>query len=289
MVLVLMNRPLDTQCSQDLRALFRRGNYTGHTAGFAPGFLQCNLVILSIDDAADFLRYCQLNPRPCPLLWVGTPGCPHPLEFGADIDLRTDLPAYDIHRDGRKTETVRDIRALWHDDLVAFLLGCSLTFDDALTNAGVQLRHIGAGGNLSAYITTIETIPTSGFGGPMVVTLRPLAPDDAEVAERITSGLPHAHGAPVHRGNPADIGIADIMKPDWGAVPDIRPGDECLFWACGVTSQIALQHARPSLCITHNPGSMLITDIQVAQSTALEFPLTPILRNDLQPPVDTGI
>lgn len=243
----------------DLRAVIRSGRYRGHTAGLAAGKLQANLAILPGDYAADFERFCRLNPQPCPLVGVTKPGDPIWSALG-DVDVRTDAPSYNVYRDGELVETTPDISGLWRDDLTAFALGCSFTFEAALLAAGVPMAHIEADKTVPMYRTTIETKPAGPFGGGMVVSLRYVAPDQVELARETTARFPWAHGAPVHVGDPAKIGIADVASPDWGD-PPVHQDGEPMFWACGVTPQNALSQAKPSLCITHTPGRMLITDI----------------------------
>ena len=248
-----------------LRDHIRAGRFTGPTTGHGGAALQANLVILPGGDAQDFLRYCLANPRPCPLLAVGEPGDPTLPTLG-DIDLRHDVPRYRLWRDGALVEEPTDIADLWQDDMVSFALGCSFTFEEALTLAGIPVRHQSAGRNVPMYRTTIATRPAGKFSGPLVVSMRPMPAADAIEAVAICQRFPLAHGAPVHLGDPAQIGIADIARPEYGDAPDIRPGDIPVFWACGVTPQEAIVAARPALAITHAPGHMLVTDIPSAQA-----------------------
>jgi uncharacterized protein YcsI (UPF0317 family) len=249
-----------------VRAMIRQGEFDGPTAGLGQDALQGNLVILPAADAADFLRFCQQNPRPCPLLAVGAPGDPSLPTLGADIDLRHDLPRYRVWRDGALMAEPVDIADLWRDDLVSFVIGCSFSFEDALNRAGIPVRHQAAGRNVPMYRTSIRTRPAGRFGGPLVVSLRAMPAADAIEAVRLCDGFPLAHGMPVHLGDPALIGITDIDRPDYGDAPDIRPGDIPVFWACGVTPQAAIAAARPAFAITHAPGHMLVTDIPAAQA-----------------------
>jgi len=244
-----------------LRRAFRTGRYRGPTTGLAPGALQCNLVVLPGAAADAFVAYCTANPRPCPLIHAGSPGDPTLDALGADIDVRTDLPAYDLHRPGAPPETVTDIAAHWEPDSVAVLLGCSLTFEEALTAAGVRLRHLERGGDIAAFRTNRATQTTGPFAGDLVVSMRAIAREDIERTCAITAAFPHAHGAPVHVGDPAALGIADIERPDWGEPPGLQTGEVAAFWACGVTSHLAVVNAGLPLAITHSPGSMLITDL----------------------------
>ena len=247
-----------------LRRLIRAGGYAGRTGALAMGYVQANLCILPADDASDFLRYCQRNPKPCPLLATTEPGSPYLPQLGADLDLRTDLPSYRVWRDGALVDTVTDIGALWRDDLVGFALGCSYSFEEALIEGGLRLRHVERGMGPARYKSSIPTAPAGRFGGAMIVTMRPFTPADAIRAIQITSRFPLVHGAPVHIGLPHLIGIDDLERQcesPYIAFPD----DEIpVFWACGVTPQVAVETARPRFCITHTPAHMLITDVRNA-------------------------
>jgi uncharacterized protein YcsI (UPF0317 family) len=210
--------------------------------------------------AEDFLLYCQRNPKPCPLLARGEPGDHRLPELGVDLDIRSDIPRYRVFRDGALVEEVIDIRHLWTADLVAFALGCSFSFEEALLADGLEVRHITLGRNAPMFRTSIPTVAAGPFAGPMVVTMRPFQPKEAIRAIQITSRYPQVHGAPVHFGDPAAIGIADLSRPDFGDAVPLEPGEVPVFWACGVTPQVALEAAKPELCITHAPGCMLVTD-----------------------------
>lgn len=242
------------------RAAIRSGQVQGHTSGLAGRHVQGNLVILPAAWAGEFLDYCQANPRPCPLLAVTEPGETTMPTLGEGIDIRTDVPRYRVWRHGELVDEPTDIRALWRDDLVSFVIGCSFSFEQALADEGVPLRHVAQGRNVAMYRTTIATVPAGRFAGPMVVSMRPLRAEDAQRAAEITARYPRVHGAPVHIGDPAAIGIADIHRPEYGDAVEIRADEVPVFWACGVTPQAALAAARPEFCITHAPGAMLITD-----------------------------
>jgi uncharacterized protein YcsI (UPF0317 family) len=245
-----------------LRRAVRDGRFRGQTAGQAPGFVQGNLTILPRAFAGDFLRFCQLNPKPCPVIGMGEPGNPALPRLGRDIDIRTDVPGYCVFRDGELAEETPDIVRHWRDDLVTFVLGCSFSFEAALVEAGLRLRHIDEGKNVAMYRTSIANAPAGPFGGTLVVSMRPFTPADAIRAIEITARFPNVHGAPMHFGDPAAIGIADVTRPDWGDAVAIKPGEVPVFWACGVTPQQAIRAARPPLAITHQPGAMLVTDIR---------------------------
>jgi uncharacterized protein YcsI (UPF0317 family) len=248
-------------CAQQLRAACRSGAFSGHTSGQAQRHVQGNLVILPQALAGDFLLFCQRNPKPCPLLGVGEPGRVDLPALGAGIDLRHDLPRYRVWRHGQVVAEPTDIASLWQDDFVAFVLGCSFSFEQALIDEGVRLRHVDQGRNVAMYRTNLPTTAAGPFHGPLVVSMRPLRAADAIRAVQITSRYPAVHGAPMHLGDPAQIGIADLARPDYGDAVDVLPGELPVFWACGVTPQAALVQAAPPLAITHAPGAMLVTDL----------------------------
>jgi uncharacterized protein YcsI (UPF0317 family) len=249
------------QSAQAARAAIRQGQWTGHTSGLADGHVQGNVVILPEALANDFLRYCQRNPKPCPLLAVGEPGEAKLPALGNDIDICTDVPRYRVWRDGVMVEEPTDISHLWSKDLVTFVIGCSFSFEQALLDAGLPLRHIQQNKNVAMYRSNIATEAAGAFHGPMVVSMRPFKAQDAIRAIQITSRFPDVHGAPVHMGDPAQIGIHDLSKPDYGDAVDVLPDEIPVFWACGVTPQAAITQAKPAFCITHAPGAMLITDL----------------------------
>ncbi len=249
------------QTPKEIRQAIRQARYTGGTAGLAPGFVQANLVILPQAQAYDFLVFCQRNPKPCPLIEVTDPGNPEPAGVAPGADLRTDVPRYRIYRDGRLDAEVTDITKEWREDFVAFLLGCSFTFETALLQAGVPMRHIEENRIVSMWRTSLQCRPAGIFRGPVVVSMRPIPAPLIPRAVIVTARYPMAHGAPVHIGTPARIGIADVQKPDWGEAVTILPGEEPVFWACGVTPQAVALEARPPLVITHAPGHMFITDL----------------------------
>src|SRR5689334_3569588 len=243
------------------RLRIRLRDFSGPTAGLAPGNVQANLVILPQALAHDFLLFAQANPKPCPVLAVSEPGDPHLPGLGEDLDIRTDLPRYRIWRRGQLIEEPPEVSHVWRDDLVSFALGCSFSFEQALVEDGIELRHITCGSNVPMYRTNIQCRPVGPFVGPLVVSMRPLKPGDAIRAIQITSRFPSVHGAPVHIGLPTAIGIADMAKPDYGDAVLIHSHELPVFWACGVTPQAVIAEVRPEFCITHAPGSMLITDL----------------------------
>ncbi|HEY0223750.1 MAG TPA: putative hydro-lyase [Pseudolabrys sp.] len=242
------------------RLAIRAGRHRGATAGLAPGYVQGNLAILPERLAGDFLRFCQINPKPCPLIGSSAPGDWRVPALAEDLDIRTDLPRYRVWRNGELVAEPEDLRAAWRDDLVSFVIGCSFSFEEALTAEGIELRHITQRRNVPMYRTSVPTEEAGPFHGPMVVSMRPMKPADAIRAIQITARFPAVHGAPVHIGRPDMIGIADLAKPDYGDAVDVHDDEIPVFWACGVTPQSVIATVKPDFCITHYPGSMLITD-----------------------------
>ncbi len=262
---------LKRQSTAQVRAEIRACAYGGHTAGLGKNNLQANLAILPAAHALDFMRFCQRNPKPCPLVGVSDTGNPLMHTLGRDIDIRTDIPAYYVYRDGVLDETRAEITDLWQDDFVAFALGCSFTFEHALEQAGITLWHIANNTTVPMYASGIQTVPAGPFGGASVVSMRAIPDDRIDEVIAICKNFPMAHGAPVHVGDPAAIGIADITTPDWGDPAPVPPGTTPMFWACGVTPQVAITQAKPAICITHKPGHMLITDVaDTAETTILQ-------------------
>jgi uncharacterized protein YcsI (UPF0317 family) len=264
-----------------VRAAIRAGEYRSHTAGLAPGVLQSNLAILPREHALDFMRYCQRNPKPCPLSGVSDTGNPMMFTLGRDIDIRTDVPAYNIYRHGKLETTVTDILDIWSDDLVAFALGCSFTFEHALMRAGLKLWHVDNNTTVPMFRSDIATVPAGPFGGRMVVSMRAIPAGEVDRAAEISRRYPHAHGGPIHAGDPARIGISDISRPEWGDPAPVPKGHVPVFWACGVTPQVAIETAGLPICITHKPGHMLITDIP-------EDAETPVLNPKNQSEIQQG-
>jgi uncharacterized protein YcsI (UPF0317 family) len=258
-----------------VRGAIRSGDYRGHTAGLADGFLQANLVILPRIFALDFMRFCQRNPKPCPLVGVTDTGDPMMRTLGRDIDLRHDLPAYNIYRNGSLADTVPDIETLWTDDMVGFALGCSFTFEHALIRAGIPLWHVENDRTVPMFRSSVVCAPAGPFHAPMVVSMRAIPEDRVAEATAISRRFPLAHGGPVHAGDPAAIGIADVARPDWGDPAPVPPGHVPMFWACGVTPQAAIAVAAPPICITHRPGHMLITDIPETAEVPVLQPVEP--------------
>jgi uncharacterized protein YcsI (UPF0317 family) len=245
----------------EFRQAVRNGKFRGPTAGQCGDFAQANLAILPEVYAHDFLRFCYANPKACPLLAVGEPGEYRIEALGRDLDIRTDVPAYNLYRDGRLAERVDSLKDFWQPDFVVFAIGCSFSFEAMLAREGIPLRHVEEGCNVPMYRTTIANRRAGVFGGELVVSMRPMRGADAIRAVQITSRFPGVHGAPVHIGTPSDLGIDDLTRPDFGEPVTIHDGELPVFWACGVTPQTALMAARLPLAIAHAPGHMLITDI----------------------------
>ncbi|MBA5243253.1 hypothetical protein HMPREF3151_01865 [Corynebacterium sp. HMSC05H05] len=242
------------------RALFRTTD-VATTAGFSAGYVQANLIALDKKYAFDFLLFAQRNPKPCPLLGVLEPGeVSSPLLAGGDI--RTDIPSYRVFSHGSLIDEPTDATAYWTEDTVAFVIGCSFTFEQALVDNGVPVAHIEQGVNVPMYLTNIDCEPAGVFSGKMVVSMRPIPAGLVADAVRITSRYPAVHGAPVHVGEPGLIGIDDLGAPDFGDAVDIPAGWVPVFWACGVTPQSIVMHSKPELAICHSPGKMLITDVR---------------------------
>lgn len=258
-----------TTLDQTFRSQIRSGEFTGNTAGHCYDFLQANLVILPTSFAEEFIEFCQRNPKPCPLLAVSEPGAFGLPTLGTDIDIRTDLPGYALYRDGELEQIVPDIIDIWQQDFVTFALGCSFTFENALVKAGVPMRHIELQRTVPMFKTEVDIVPTTTFQGKLVVSMRPIPKRCLSTVKSICSRFPHAHGAPVHYGDAEAIGIHDLSNPDWGEAVPIGPDEVATFWACGVTSQVALQTPLVPFAITHKPGSMLIT--QIPSSNVLDI------------------
>lgn len=245
--------------AREARLAMRRGEWTGPTKHTVPGYVKCNLVVLSREEAYDFMVYCQRNPKPCPLIEVTDLGNPEPLLSAPGADLRTDLPRYSVYRRGVREDDVGDIRHLWREDSVAFLIGSGMTFDDPLERAGVPKVKTWA------LRTSIPTVPAGRFRGPTVVTMRCMTPAQAVIACQLTGRFPFNHGAPIHIGDPEAIG-ADLERPIFGEpVRELPAGLVPVFWACGVTPQAAALESGPELMITHAPAHSFITDLLADQ------------------------
>ncbi len=245
-----------------LRELASIGQFDEPTSGMCNGYIQANLVVLPEEHAQDFKQFCRKNHKACPLLETVGPGSFSTTTLANGADLRTTLPRYTIWRGGKAGETVKDITDVYRDDLVFFLLGCSFSFESAMIQAGIRLRHVEEHKNVSMYDTTIELDPVGIFDGNMVVSMRPILYNRVVDACLITAHYPDVHGAPQHIGYPKLIGIADVHQPDYGDAVDIHDNEIPVFWACGVTPQNVLRRAKLPFAITHAPGHMFVADIK---------------------------
>jgi uncharacterized protein YcsI (UPF0317 family) len=250
-----------TTSAAELRAVARRGEWRGTTAGHCPAYQQANVVILPEEAAIEFAAFCTRNPTPCPIIEITPPGDPEPARAAPGADLRTDVPGYRIYRKGELAEQRGDIRDLWRDDLVTFLLGCSFTFEHALIEAGVSVRNVECGTMVPMFVSSLICLPAGRFHGPMVMTMRPIPEAQVQLVRELSARYPHAHGAPLHVGDPKAIGIADLGRPDYGEPVSILSGEVPVFWGCGVTPQAVAIEVRAELMITHEPAQMFLTDL----------------------------
>ena len=246
----------------EVRKLIREGVIDFPTAGMCRGYAQANLIILPPEYAADFEKFAELNPFPCPILEIIKGEQPLTHAMGEGGNICSDIPRYRIYRDGVwDGETLTDVTEYWKQGYVGFLIGCSFSFEEALMKEGIEVRHIAQGRNVPMYKVGIQTVKAGPFEGPMVCSMRPMTPENAQKAYDITVKMPNVHGAPVHMGPAEGVGVADVMKPDYGDAVDIYEGEIPVFWPCGVTPQAAVENAKPPIAITHAPGHMFITDI----------------------------
>ncbi len=252
---------MEFKTGDQLRKAARRQEFWGQTSGHAQGYVQGNLVILPTEWAFDFAIFAQRNPKPCPLIEVGDVGDPYTKFCAEGADIRTDIPKYHVYRKGELAEELFDITDLWQKDFVFFILGCSFTFEQALLQANLEVRHVTENRNVPMYKTNINCHGAGKFKEtPMVVSMRPFLPKDAIKAVEITKDFPAVHGSPIHVGDPEKIGIKDLRKPDFGEAVTVGKDEISVFWACGVTPQMAAVIARPPIMITHAPGHMFVGD-----------------------------
>jgi uncharacterized protein YcsI (UPF0317 family) len=244
----------------EVRAAIRSGALTGATERLAPEHVQANLVVVPREYAGELADLCARNPVPCPLLEQLAPGAFEP-RSAPGADLRTDLGRYRVWRDGALAEQPRDVRALWSDDLVAFLIGCSFTFDHALAEAGLPARHYALDRNVPMYRTRVPLAAAGRLHGTMVVSMRPYPAEQIERVRDVTRPYRVGHGEPIAWGDPAQLGIADVLRPDYGDPPVIEPDDVPVFWGCGVTPQSVIVESGVPFAITHEPGHMFVTDL----------------------------
>jgi len=253
----------DTHSPAAVRAAIRTGRFRGYTNGLVPGHVQGNLMIVPAAHADAFEAYCRLNPQALPLLGRSEPGAPQLPAIAADLDLRTDVGGYTVFRDGIAVATPTHILDVWRDDLVAFVLGCSFSFEPLLQRQGVRLRHLDEGNVSAMYVTQLPTRPAGPFAGPLVVSMRALRAADAIRAITLSARYPQFH-APVHLGAPQLIGIHDLAASYGGhGLTTLQPDELPVFWACGATAQLAAREARLPLCITHHQAHMVLTDLPV--------------------------
>ena len=249
-----------TATPAEVRRIIRTGEFEAPTSGLCPGYAQANLIILPKEQAYDFLLFAQRNPKPCPLLEVTEVGARETAICATDCDIATDFPKYRIYRHGELVEEVTDVADYWRDDLVSFVIGCSFSFESELIEAGIEMRHNTMGRNVSMYLTGVDCTPAGSMSGKMVMSMRPIPYDQIVKAVQLSGAIPKVHGAPMHIGDPAAIGVRDLAHPEFGDPVDIREGEVPVFWACGVTPQSIVMNSKPEFAITHAPGCMLITD-----------------------------
>lgn len=250
-----------------MRELIRKNEWIQSTSGVSSGYIQANIVILHADVAFEFMQFCIRNPKSCPLLDVTDIGSSKPMFLSANANLKTDLGKYRVYREGRLSDQPTDLNEIWEKDMVGFLLGCSLTFERALIDHGIELLHFQSNRPVSMYKTNIPCMKAGRFEGPMVVSMRPIPENKVIDVVQITSRYPFAHGAPVHIGSPESIGISDLNRPDFGSAVPIPSGFVPVFWACGVTPQAAAIESKIDLMITHEPGYMFISDLRDEELT----------------------
>lgn len=246
----------------EVRKLISEGKITGQTSGMCLGYAQANLVIVPKDIAYDFLLFTQRNPKSCPLLEVGDVGDKFLKYLGKDINIAKDIPKYRIYKKGELIGEYTDIEKFWREDFVSFLIGCSFSFESELLEVDIPVRHIEEGCNVPMFKTNINCNEAGIFKGKMVVSMRPIPKDKIVKSVLVSGSMPKVHGAPIHIGNPEDIGIKDINKPDFGDKVTIKEGEVPVFWPCGATPQSVIMNVKPEIVITHSPGHMLITDIK---------------------------
>ena len=260
MDMIITAESLAGRPARDVRALIREGKWAAPTSGLSLGYAQANMIVLSRDWAYDFLLFAARNPKACPILDVTEAGSPEPRLIAPGADVRTDLPKYRVWRNGELTAEPTDIVSEWRDDLVAFMIGCSFSFERALLDAGIPVRHIEESANVPMYMTNVRCIPAGRFSGNMVMSMRPIPHHQVPAAVTCTARFPSVHGSPMHIGDPSAIGIKDISRPDFGDAVTINQGETPVFWACGVTPQAAVMRSKPPFAITHAPGHMFIAD-----------------------------
>lgn len=259
-----MNKEFSALSPLQLRQACRTGMFSSPTAGFCPNYVQANLVIVDGAYADEYVEFLARNPKPCPVLELIRGGAqPISAKAAPGANIATDFPRYRVYRKGELVDEPADVSDLWTGDMVAALIGCSLTFEAKLAAAGIRMAHYEHNLRVPMYDTNIPCVPSGRFSGHYVVSMRPIPEELVDLAVEITRPMEYAHGAPVHIGDPAQIGISDLQHPDYGDPPQIKEGEVPVFWACGVTAQAVAMQARPELVIAHSPGYMLVTDIRL--------------------------
>ncbi|MQY23124.1 D-glutamate cyclase family protein [Nocardia macrotermitis] len=252
--------PVVPESPARLRRSIADGIWTGPTAGILDGYQQANLVVVPASAATEFAEYCAANPSVCPLLAASEPGDPELTYDGCTVDVRTMVPRYRVWENGELADEPSDLTPWWRTDSVAFALGCSHTLDGPLRRVGIPVAVTAP----PVYITSRTTVGSTRFDGPVAVSMRPVDNALIDTAIEVTAALPTGHGAPVHVGDPAAIGLTDLASPDFGVFPGIAPNRTPVFWNCGVTPQLALAGAGLAYAATHYPGHMLVLDTVVA-------------------------
>ncbi|PZW50993.1 uncharacterized protein YcsI (UPF0317 family) [Humitalea rosea] len=242
-----------------VRAAARAG-WDGLTLGRARGFVQVNLFVLPEAVADEFAAFCAANPHSCPLVARGRAGDPTLPMLGSGIDVRTDVPSYLSHVPGERAHRLPDLKRNWQADLVPFAVGCWFGAEAALLNAGIRVRDAELGVQGALFRSDRKAVTVGRFAGPLVVSMRPFRIADIPRVIDITARLPRCHGAPLHRGDPAVLGIEAPCNPDWGEPMPLEPGEDWLYWGCGLTALTALEAAGVPFA-SHAPGAMLVTDL----------------------------
>ncbi|KAM0747628.1 hypothetical protein T439DRAFT_328843 [Meredithblackwellia eburnea MCA 4105] len=255
-----------------LREMCRSKQWTSPTtAGFAPGFVQANVLVIPDLYAADFRLLCRRNPAPCPLLGETAPGDPRvPSHLAKASDIRFDVPSYTVYENGKFISNVESLENEWKEDSVAFFIGCSFTFEDALVANGLIPRHVELGRNVPMYKTKVPLCPAGVFSGHMVVSMRPYPQSSLPQVRSITRPYILAHGEPVAWGieGAKQLGITDLdgTRPDFGDPTEIREGEIAVYWACGVTPQLSVMDSGvEGRVFGHAPGQMLVLDLGVEE------------------------
>lgn len=167
---------------------------------------------------------------------------------------------YAIYRDGVLEKEVTDVTEYWPENAVAFLIGCSFSYDGALMDAGIPLRSAEAGRNVPMFRTSLKCRSAGSLSGNVVVSMKPIPALQVAKHVEITAKFPHAHGGPLCIGRSDVIGIEDMDKPDWGDSIPLRADEVPVFHACGVTPQSVLMDSKVPFAITHAAGHMFVCD-----------------------------